>query len=468
MDIELLHGYGGGDGNNVKFVKVTSSATAPISPTIYDIWIKDSSAALNQLYFYQNQPILNTNDVLIGVANNQSLFKINLDKGSNHTELPINTTGVGQKYLQTTYFDAYGYYTIVKKNVAGTITIMPAYYWNGSSWIQFSFDDEYALCERRMSSDIYNWTIFKASDLTIHGEVIKDNASYTQKWHGYDSERNILMFGSGVSSTKVLKETDVFLNTIKTVTLGARDNVFFKNNKYYNVSYLNSRVLIHDVTDGTNTLVYTTTNTVSGYKVEGIKLSNDKNILYAKMASNGSPNGNHFIFNISNMLAITETLISSSGPAMYAICIEKDVLIVPKSASTVIALEERSLDGDTLIKTVTTTLSNSVGSYNYRNLIGKDSEGCYYAAEYSTVGGTKRIYKISPTGSLIYSVDYVSATGAYTSAFTAGQRLLVATTSKTLSLLNNLDGSISISDASAYAGVTPYSFNPGNISSNSN
>lgn len=443
-----------GSGEKIKFVRVTLGTTAPAGPARYDIWINTSDTNLNQVYFYENQPALGNNDVMIGIGAKKEIFKLNIDKGNKHTTLPISS-GTGQRFLQTTFFDIYGIYTVAKKNISGTVQILPAYYWNGSTWVQFSFVDDYVLMRIRNPNDSYRLNMVRASDMVQRGEV-NPASDFWYRYLSFDVERNLLMFGHPSNST--ITETDVFFNVIRTVQFNTAINttvgfIFNKGGRYYQIRSGGSdsafKVLIYDITGTSNNLIYTSTSPLSGYRlgVGGFfgAVDETKNYLYVYAGENGNtrPTSYCFIINISNMSAITDSVVNVGLACMAGLFIGKNFILLGGADGDKAVINEKSIDNTVLLKQVRTSLSSDMGSYNTRYPMGKDSEGCYYVSRLSSAGGYRSIdvQKIAPNGSIIFTVAWNVERPA---TFTPGQRLasLTGGTGAGLSLLSNIDGSI--------------------------
>jgi hypothetical protein len=292
----------------------------------------------------------------------------------------------------------------------------------------------------RVSADplVYEYTVLKVPDMTPIVTTLDNN----QRYLGFDVERDLFMFGSGTTIT----ERDKALNLIRTVQVGYSTNgylIFYKNGKYYQVRWASPKFSIYDITGTSNTLVYTSVVTSVAYGIAGVSVDNKKNYLYIKLTGSGSPSPLSFIVNISNMGSITEQVFGNSSKGMYGVFVGKNEIIIGRTeyiADKFFAvIEERSLNYDTLIKTVTTQLTADIGTYVTRYPVGKDKDGCYYATQWNTLSSNTVIsYKIAPDGSIIFSAGWFDGY----STFTSEQRLISGTGNKVISLLSNHDGSI--------------------------
>lgn len=335
--------------------------------------------------------------------------------------------------------------------------------------IGLRLSDNYIFTHVRTNSDpsTYRVQIINALTMEILTEIAGiPFASYLNNYIGYDSQRNLLMFFYGT----VVTETDLLLNPIRTVQLGATGSrfMFYKDEKYYQARYSSSKILIYNVTGISNILVHTSTVTISAFAFTGSAVDDTKTNMYVNLTGNGTYVSSAFLLNISNMSAITSKVVTGGPVDMSGLYIGKNYLLNGiGNIGGFSVIEERSLDYDTLIKQVITALASNLGSYNTRYPVGKDKQGNYYLQKLYTLGGSQNVvvYKIGQTGTTIFTKTFSVAT---IGTFTPAEDLICPTAFPTLSLLSKIDGSILASaSASTHVGSLLVNFGAGNIRINS-
>lgn len=138
IDIREHGGTFGGKGGKQKFVRVSSGLTPPTPIEQNEIWLK-TDKTVGKIFFDEDLPVLNTNDVYVDIAGKETVIKIGLiEKGNKYVDFPISQTPTKPRILETDLLDIYASYSIVKILDGSELKLLDAYYWNGTDWKMFS------------------------------------------------------------------------------------------------------------------------------------------------------------------------------------------------------------------------------------------------------------------------------------------------------------------------------------------
>lgn len=446
MEMEQLHGYG--TGGKLKFVKFTVSLTEPTPTELDEIWIKSNSISPDDIYFNESDPSLGTNDVLIGIGNKGVVYPTStLDRGKKHCTLPTDAS-YGRVYIKTDYFNLCGYYTVCKLNISGTVTTMDAYYWNGSSWIQFSYVDEVFVYKARISNEgTPYFKTFNASTLSGISDYIIRRTSGLYTFCRYDEQRGLYIF---TNSTQII-ETDTALNIVRTLTYtsvpttfggtvgGTALGLFYKNGVYYKIQRTGD-YYIQIVNMSTDEIVYTSTQTITTFALNKMRFDSLDQYCYTGGYNNGSDNVSHFMLDLTNFPTSVALSTFTSGVSSYShgMLVNKTKIILVSSSGGYIVLTEKNLANSSTIKTVTTDLSATV----LNELIGNDAEGNYYF-----YNGSYAITKVNSNGDVVWTS--LTHTSDNSPIFTFGEKIIIDSTT-TLYRISTLDGSRAVSTSVSY------------------
>ncbi len=142
----------GGNGNaRTTPVNITVSTAAPSSPKLHDVWVKSSTPSNKILV--QNAPPSGVvaNDVWIRITNEYlAPTKVtNANKSFTLRTVSREYDGFGNKPTSATLlftgtsYDAWVILGAVRQRIGTNWAYCPAYYWDGSNWMQISWDNFY-------------------------------------------------------------------------------------------------------------------------------------------------------------------------------------------------------------------------------------------------------------------------------------------------------------------------------------
>jgi hypothetical protein len=140
IDIREHGGIFGGRGDDGKYPNITVSLTPPSNPQKYDIWIKDTSYNKINFLFY-TEPTGDDGDIKITKSNLKPNLKGTIDtKGKKITHTYVPNT-IQPKIFDTKYFELFADLSTVYKKEGTNERTLAAYYFDGTSWVQFSFEE---------------------------------------------------------------------------------------------------------------------------------------------------------------------------------------------------------------------------------------------------------------------------------------------------------------------------------------
>jgi hypothetical protein len=136
----FLEQHGGmyGGGKPGKMVKVIASLTEPASPSKYTIWLVTDS--YNEVDFlYQTESATAVNDIKITKSELTPTLKGTIEAAAK-TITHTATADSRPKLFETEYFDLYATLGSVLKKLSTTQQTLKAFWYDGTKWVQFSFD----------------------------------------------------------------------------------------------------------------------------------------------------------------------------------------------------------------------------------------------------------------------------------------------------------------------------------------
>jgi hypothetical protein len=149
--------YGGGESG--KMVKVTASLTEPASPKKYDIWIVTDNYNVID-FLYQTEESTNVGDIKITKSNVTPNIKSSI-KGAGKT---ITYQYVGDsrpKLYESGYFEIFANLgAVFKKTATNPKQTLKAYWYTGTAWEQFSYEETEIVGVEGTNSDVlyaYNY-----------------------------------------------------------------------------------------------------------------------------------------------------------------------------------------------------------------------------------------------------------------------------------------------------------------------